>query len=203
MAKHLTNEEKAQIIALYEANVDKIEILKKFNINNSTLFRVIKRYHEYGNFDRKRGSERDVLLNDHAVNYLKLKVSKNLKIGSNKLKEEIKEDLNLKVSRRTIRRKLSQVDLKGYKSLKKPLLSKIYILKRFNFSKKHLWKDNDFWISILWSDETKINLFDSDGMVYVRRPKGERFNERFMTPSVKHGRRIINDLGLFLIKRCW
>ena len=138
MAKHLTNEEKAQMIALYEANVDKIEILKKFNINNSTLFRVIKRYHEYGNFDRKHGLGRDVLLNDHAVNYLKLKVSKNPKIGSNKLKEEIKEDLNLKVSARTIRRKLSQVDLKGYKSLKKPLLSKINILKRFNLSKKHL-----------------------------------------------------------------
>ncbi|ORD99047.1 hypothetical protein A0H76_1492 [Hepatospora eriocheir] len=153
MAKHLTNEEKAQMIALYEANVDKVEILKKFNINNSTLFRVIKRYHEYGNFDRKRGSGRDVLLNDHAVNYLKLKVSKNPKIGSNKLKEEIKEGLNLKVSVRTIRRKLSRVDLKGYKSLKKPLLSKINILKRFNFSKKHLWKDNDFWSSILWSDE--------------------------------------------------
>ncbi|ORD99449.1 hypothetical protein A0H76_835 [Hepatospora eriocheir] len=99
MAKHLKNEEKTQIIALYEANVDKIEILKKFNIYNSTLFRVIKRYHEYGNFDRKRGSGRDILLNDHAVNYLKLKVSKNLKIGSNKLKE----DLNIKVSERTIR----------------------------------------------------------------------------------------------------
>ncbi|ORD98807.1 hypothetical protein A0H76_1896 [Hepatospora eriocheir] len=61
MTKHFTNEEKTQLIALYEANVDKIEILKKFNINNSTLFRVIKGYHEYGNFDRKRGSGRDVL----------------------------------------------------------------------------------------------------------------------------------------------
>ncbi|ORD97105.1 hypothetical protein HERIO_1003 [Hepatospora eriocheir] len=134
MTKHFTNEEKTQMIALYEANVDKIEILKKFNINNSTLFRVIKGYHEYGNFDRKRGSGRDVLLNNHTVDYLKLKVSKNLKYGFNKFKEEIKKDLNLKVSVRIIRRKLSQVDLKVYKSLKKPLLSKINILENFNFS---------------------------------------------------------------------
>ena len=33
-------------------------------------------------------------------------------------------------------------------------------------------KDMDFWNHVLWSDETKINLFGSDGVKHVWRQLG-------------------------------
>jgi hypothetical protein len=37
---------------------------------------------------------------------------------------------------------------------------------------------------VLWSDESKFNLFGSDGLKYLRRPDGQRFNRRYILPTV-------------------
>lgn len=43
------------------------------------------------------------------------------------------------------------------------------------------------WANVLWSDESKFNLFDSDGIKYVRRPPKQRFSPKYQLPTVKHG----------------
>jgi len=35
------------------------------------------------------------------------------------------------------------------------------------FARAHADKDEDYWDSILWSDETKINVFGTDGFKIV------------------------------------
>lgn len=40
---------------------------------------------------------------------------------------------------------------------------------------------------MLWSDESKFNLFGSDGQVLVRRRAGEAMNPACVVPTVKHG----------------
>ncbi len=51
----------------------------------------------------------------------------------------------------------------------------------------HADKDEDYWDSILWSDETKINVFETDGFKTVWRRKGDEYKEKCMVPTVKHG----------------
>ncbi len=45
----------------------------------------------------------------------------------------------------------------------------------------------DYWNHVLWSDETKINLIDSDGVKRVWQQTGEEYKDKFVLPSVKHG----------------
>ena len=50
--------------------------------------------------------------------------------------------------------------------------------------KEHLNWTPQQWSKVLWSDESKI--FGSDGVRYIRRPPGERFNPKYQLPTVKH-----------------
>ncbi len=58
---------------------------------------------------------------------------------------------------------------------------------RLEFARAHADKDEDYWDSILWIDETKINVFATDGFKTVWRRKGEEYKEKCMVPTVKHG----------------
>ncbi len=73
----------------------------------------------------------------------------------------------------------------GYKKISKALLSTKKA--RLEFARAHADKDEDYWDSILWSDETKINVFGTDGFKTVWRRKGEEYKEKCMVPTVKHG----------------
>ncbi len=44
----------------------------------------------------------------------------------------------------------------------------------------------DYWNRVLWSDETKINLFGSDGVKRVWRQPGEEYKDKCVLPTVKH-----------------
>lgn len=45
----------------------------------------------------------------------------------------------------------------------------------------------DQWKNIIWSDETKINFFGSDGIIRSWRKPGERLKAKCLRPTVKHG----------------
>ncbi len=45
----------------------------------------------------------------------------------------------------------------------------------------------DYWNYVLWSDETKINLFGSDGVKHVWRKSGEEYKDKCVLPTVKRG----------------
>ncbi len=58
---------------------------------------------------------------------------------------------------------------------------------RKQFAKDKQTKDMDYWNHVLWSDETKINLFGSDGVKRVWRQPGEEYKDKSVLPTVKHG----------------
>ncbi len=55
------------------------------------------------------------------------------------------------------------------------------------FTEDKQTKDMDYWNYVLWSDETKINLFCSDGVKRVWRQPGEEYKDKCVLPTVKHG----------------
>ena len=83
--------------------------------------------------------------------------------------EDLERELNAPVTSRTIRNRLIAKDLWAHSARKVLYLSKTNICNIKIFAKKRLLREN--WKNVLWSDETKVNLFGSDGKQYVRRPK--------------------------------
>ncbi len=58
---------------------------------------------------------------------------------------------------------------------------------RKQFAEDKQTKDMDYWNHVLWSDESKINLFGSDGVKRVWRQPGEEYKDKCVLPTVKHG----------------
>jgi hypothetical protein len=48
------------------------------------------------------------------------------------------------------------------------------------------WEEKD-WDAVVFSDESKFNIFGSDGKRYCRRRNGDRYKERNVKKTVKHG----------------
>ena len=105
------------------------------------------------------------------------------------------------ISSRTVRRKLQRANLPGRIARSIPLLRKKNLEMLLQFAKNHAnWcgpQGEKKWRNILWSDETKVNLFGNDAKRNVRRPKDKVFHEKFCKRTVKHGGGNIMIWGCF------
>jgi len=87
----------------------------------------------------------------------------------------------------TIRRSLHDASLKHYRKRKKPRLAKRHIHDRLTFAQQHEgWTVND-WKRVVWSDEAKMQMHNSDGVVWCWRMAGEAHDPRNVTETVKYG----------------
>ena len=68
---------------------------------------------------------------------------------------------------------------------------------RLVLAKAHLDKDPSCWSSVLWSDETKMELFGHRDVAFVWRKKCEAYNPKNTVPTIKHGGGSIMLWGCF------
>ena len=85
----------------------------------------------------------------------------------------------------TVRRRLKDVGLTGHVAQKKPMLTQRHRNLRLTFARHHAtwtWVD---WSAVLWTDESRFTMFQSDGPTFVRRRAGEQLRDDCVVPTVK------------------
>ena len=78
----------------------------------------------------------------------------------------LKEKENLEVSASTIRRILREHSLVSGIKRKKPFLSASYQKAWLDFCKKHEGWTVEDWSKVIWSDESRFQIFGSNGKQY-------------------------------------
>lgn len=108
------------------------------------------------------------------------------KENASQVQEVLRENLDVLVSKPTVRRALNEAGLGSFVKPKKPHLSAKNIKERLKFAKRHLdWTIAD-WKRVIWSDETKINRFGTDGRVWAWKRASEPLQSKHVLQTVKH-----------------
>ncbi len=100
------------------------------------------------------------------------------------------------VTKKTIGNTLRREGLKSCSARKVPLLKKAHVLVRLKFAND----SEENWVKVLWSDETKIQLFDINSMRRVWRRRNAAYDHKNTIPTVKHGGGNIMLWGVFLLR---
>ena len=91
------------------------------------------------------------------------------------------------VHRTTISRALHKSGLYGRVARRKPLLKERHKKSRLQFATSHVGDTANMWKKVLWSDETKIELFGLNAKRYVWRKTNTAHHPEHTIPTVKHG----------------
>ena len=191
MAKHgkeLSSDLKERVVALHQERHGYKKIARALKLSRNTVAKIIQNFKKNGTVKpASKRSGRPKKITERMARLVTRKVLQDRRKSASKLAQDVSEATGSTVSAQTIRRTLHSSKLHGRQPRRKPLLKKRHKDARLKFAKAHQTKDQTFWDKILWSDETKINIFGSDGEQKVWRRNGEAYAEGCTIPTVKHG----------------
>ncbi len=171
---HMEEKCHKKIISLHKKGEDYKKISKALLISQNTVAKVVQTFKKYGTAtisQRRPGRPRK--LTPHQERLLMRRVEENRHASSLQFSKEVESQTGVTISRDTILRTLQRNGMHGCRPRKKPFLKPRHKKARLEFARAHADKDEDYWDSILWSDETKINVFGTDGFKTVWHRKGE------------------------------
>ena len=102
-----------------------------------------------------------------------------------KIQKDLDEFDGVQVGTKTIARRLHAANFNGRRVRKTPFLKKRHKKKRLEYAKMHQKKSMRFWKKVLWSDETKLEIWGSN-IGHVWREPNTAYDEKNTLPTVKH-----------------
>lgn len=197
-AKNLSLDDRNKIIALHSLQMSRHAISRQLKISRRTVAYNINKFCETGSVQNKRRkAHRKTSAKED--NYICQVSLRNRKMTAVEITAEVNGRLKGKssVSVSTVKRRLREKGLFGRTAVKKPLLRSVNKKKRLQWARAHKhWTIAD-WNKVLWSDESKFEIFGNRRKTYVRRRANEKYMDECLVPSVKHGGGSVMVWGCF------
>ena len=104
--------------------------------------------------------------------------------------------LSTPISTSTVRHVLhNNMDMHGYVAAQKPFLKPVHRAARWTWANDHQGWGIEDWKSIIWTDESTVEIGKHSGRVWVWRRPGERYDERCTVPTFKSRRQSLMVWG--------
>uniref|UniRef100_A0A8C7PQS2 Tc1-like transposase DDE domain-containing protein n=1 Tax=Oncorhynchus mykiss TaxID=8022 RepID=A0A8C7PQS2_ONCMY len=185
--KQLSEDLKKRIVALHKDGLGYKMIAKTLKLSCSTVAKTVQRFNWTGYTQNRPRHGRPKKLSARAQRHIQRLSLGNRRMSAASIAAEVEGVGGQPVSAQTIRCTLHQIGLHGCRPRRKPLLKMMHKKARKQLSEDKQTKDMDYWNHVLWSIETKINLFGLDGVKRVWRKPGEEYKDKCVLPTVKHG----------------
>jgi transposase len=182
--RELSDFERGEIVGLSKGNHSVRDISKILQISKSTVQDVIKKYNDEGMVSTASRSGRPPILSDQDRRQLVRLTKGNRQATLEQLTEEFNKSLTVSASVQTIRRALHIQGYYGRTAKKKPFVSEINRKKRrFWCLARRNWSDE--WNKVIFSDESRFEIFDNDSHKWVWRRANEKYEKDCLKPTVQ------------------
>ena len=166
-------------------------------MNHATVDYNVKKYRDSGSFLNKRRSGRPRATTSADDRRIVVTSKRNRRKIAPEITAEVNVGRSTPVSVSTVKRRLQEAKLHGRIAMKKPLLRKQNKQKRLKRAREHQhWMIED-WNKVLWTDESKFEVFGTRRRIFVRRSVAERAREECIAATVKHGGGTVMIWGCF------
>ena len=179
-------QERKLIVRLHNQCKSSYEVAKLVGRPRSTVQSVIDRFCTTKTFRNQPRSGRPRALTVQDERFIVREIKKNPKTSAPKLAGEL-ERRGTKVCVNTVRNVCKAYGYNGRVARKKFWVSEVNRKKRLDFANAYRFKKEDFWNDVILSDESKYNIFGSDGRRMVWRKKNTEMQPQNLVPTVKHG----------------
>ena len=157
------------------------------NVSKCTVADIVHRYIHEDRIDSIRQNGRPKLLDSREERKIVRKIKNDPKGSAIKLAAELFQESGKKVHPDTVRRVLKNHGYNGRVPRRKPYINEVNRKKRLNFATDYVSKDQTWWNNVIFADESKFNLFGSDGRRTIRRKVNEELKLKNFRATVKHG----------------
>lgn len=154
-AKKISLQIRKLVVADHNQGLFNREIARKFTISEAAVRNIIKKFQDTGYVMDKTGRGQKRKTKDTEDRRIIREVNRSPTISSRKIKENIHET----VFTRSIPRLLPKTDLRNSFAQRRPLIRNINKQKRLAFAKKYVNMLLEFWKKVVWSDESKFEIF--------------------------------------------
>lgn len=182
--KSITPTKRARAWAFHQSGFSERSIAARLGISKNAVHNAVLLFTSTGSFKGRRIPGRPVMTTKADDRQIKRIIRSNPFASAEAVKNRMAvAGVNLSAS--TVRRRLFNSNLRSYSAALKPRLTNDMKAKRLAFAIKFRDWGVDEWKTVMWSDETMIEQFNQRRRK-VRRPKGQRYNEKYTVQSVKH-----------------
>ncbi|KAJ4432365.1 hypothetical protein ANN_20984 [Periplaneta americana] len=168
------------------------------NKSHSTIQYVVNKFEYCGFTANQKRNSKEKILKEREERFIIRQIKSNPRSSVPKARYLMTKTTRKTVSETTVRRVLYKYRFHGRRIRKRPFVSIKNRALRIKFAKVHVNKEQEFWDS----DETKNNIFGSDGAHRVWRKENEADKEDNNLPTVKHGGGAIMIWGCKSSKGC-
>ncbi|KAK3523845.1 hypothetical protein QTP70_010457 [Hemibagrus guttatus] len=156
--KELSKDTRNKIVDLHQAGKTESAIGKQLGVKKSTVGAIIRKWKTYKTTDNLPRSGAPRKISPRGVKMITRTVSKNPRTTRGDLVNDLQR-AGTKVTKATISNTLRRQGLKSCSARRVPLLKPVCVRARLKFAREHLDDPEEDWENVIWSDETKIELF--------------------------------------------
>lgn len=183
----MSQQMRERAIGMLNAGMSVTDVSVRLNVHHSTITRLRRRFRETGSTRNRPHARRPRVTTPQQDRHIRLQHLRDRLRPATRTADETVGVHNRRISAQTVRNRLRESGLKARRPHRGLDLTAARRRNRLEWANRHLRWTLARWRNVLFSDESRFQLYRADGRQRVWRRVGERYVDANVVRRVAHG----------------